>query len=258
LNFAQKINDWLGWSVASEWSGGGSFAVSPSIGFRLPGGGVLEKMSLGVGYYLWKLETYDPNTVVNNQRYAKIDVWMHQIHLDYLWKVTQEFNFGIHIERFWQISATETSPDFPNFSATTTGKIAESMNFRPGIAWMPQGQLKGLIINAGIYDLLAQGDGPHFSFGGEYTPQPGMRKIVAGSGKNKKVSYVQGKGTWLTRSHFRAGIYNMLGKGNPYSLFTLGYGYNVNENLEIGYWGGFGFAGAAGAHDQNFGLSWSW
>lgn len=256
INFAQKINNWLGWSVASEWSGGGSFAVSPSIGFRLPGGGIFDKMSLGLGYYLWKLETYN---VFNNQT-IKWDVLMDQIHLDYLWKVHEEFNFGIHIERFWQLSATESSPDVAG-TITSTGKIAEFMNFRPGIAWLPQGNLKGLIVNAGIYDLFAhggQGGGPHYSFGFEYTPQPGMRKIVSGKGKSKKVKYFPEKRNWFTNSHFRAGIYNMLGQGNPWSLITLGYGYNLSDNLEIGYWGGFGFAGASGAHDQNFGLTWTW
>lgn len=254
LNFAQKINNNFGWSIASVWNGGASYAISPSIGFRLPGGGVLDKMSLGIGYYLWKIETYNPNVVINNQRYAKWDILIQQIHLDYLWKVMPEFNFGIHIERFWQLSATETSPDFPNYSNTTYGKVAESMNFRPGIAWLPQGALKGLIVNAGIYDLLAQGGGPHFSAGLEYTPQLGMKKVVSETGK---VKYFQQKDSFLYHSHFRAGLYNLFGKDNPYSLFTLGYGYNINEKLEIGYWGGFGFAGAAGAYSHNFGLSWN-
>lgn len=256
INFAQKINKDLGWSTAFEWSGGGSIALSPSIGFRLPGGGVFDKMSLGLGYYLW---LYESSADINNDGAAeRLNITYQQLHLDYLWKVYEEFNFGIHIERFWQLSYNATSPDVAGWSQSGSSKIAESMNFRPGIAWIPQGSLKGLIVNAGIYDLFAQGGGPHYSFGFEYTPQPGMRKIVTGKGKNKKVKYVKEQGNWLTNSHFRGGIYNMLGQGSVYSLLTLGYGYNFSENLEIGYWGGFGFDAGSGYQDQNFGITWTW
>lgn len=253
LNFAQKINKDLGWSTAFEWSGGSSFALSPGIGFRLPGGGVMDKMSLGLGYYLWNLESY---TVLNNQT-IRLDTMIQQIHLDYLWKIVEEFNLGIHIERFWNISATATSPDVPG-SQTSHGSLGESMNFRPGIAWMPQGALKGLIVNAGIYDLFAQGGGPHYSCGFEYTPQSGFKKVYIGKGKNKKVKYVKAKDDFFTNSHFRGGVYNMLGSGPSYSLLTIGYGYSFSEDLEIGYWGGFGFDAASGAQEQNFGLTWTW
>ncbi|KAF0133856.1 MAG: hypothetical protein FD145_1066 [Candidatus Saganbacteria bacterium] len=254
FSFAQKLNRYSGWTLAGTYNGGGGFAITPGIGFRLPGGGVFDNMSVGIGYYLWNNETYG---TINNQT-IRLNMLIHQIHLDYLWKVYPEFNFGVHIERFWQISYTLTSPDVAG-SNTVNGNIAESMNFRPSIAWIPQGDLKGLIVNAGFYDLFAQGGGPHVAFGFEYTPQPGTRKIVSGKGKSKIVKYVKSGDSFLTNSHFRAGLYNMISKTNDPFLFTLGYGYNISDSIELNYLGGFWVgSNAGGGHNQSFGASWKW
>lgn len=247
VNFAQKINQNFGWTIAATWNGGQGYVFSPGLGFRLPGGGELDKMSVGIGYYLWNYE------FINNIRLRQL---MQQIHLDYLYKITSEFNFGIHIERFWELSAVLTSPDAAG-SITTHGKIAESMNFRPGIAWMPQGNLKGLIVNAGIYDMFAQGGGPHYSFGFEFTPQAEFKKVVTGKGKDKKIKYVEDDKAWLQNSHFRAGIYNMLGAaGEQASAVMIGYGYDLNKDIEIGGNGYFGFADASGGWSLAGGVAW--
>ncbi len=251
FNFAQKLNHDWGWTLAGTWNGGGSFVLSPGFGFRLPGGGVMDQMSLGMGLNFWTLEGYWNN--------LKLNQFYTQMHLDYLYKITSEFNFGVHIERFWQISTTQSFPDdnVAGFPKTFSGQIAESMNFRPAIAWMPQGNLKGLIVNAGIYDLFAQGGGPHYSFGFEFTPQAEFKKIVTGKGKDKKVKYVEDDKAWLQNSHFRAGIYNMLGApGQQHSAVMLGYGYDLNKDLEIGGNGYFGFADSSGGWSISGGVAW--
>lgn len=250
INFAQKINHNFGWSIAAAYNGGNSFDFSPSIGFRLPGGGVFDKMSIGLGYFLWNLETY--GIIGGNQK--RLDVLIQQIHLDYLWKVTQEFNFGVHIERFWQFSERVTSPDVPGYEENFSGNIAESMNFRPGIAWMPKGNLEGLIVNAGIYDLFAQGGGPYYSFGFEYTPFGGIKK--AGCGRGQGLRTAPTNICWLKRSHFRAGVYNLGVQNTSFSLYTIGYGYDISPDMELGYWGGFGFDSASGYTAHNIGFSW--
>lgn len=248
INFAQKINDNIGWSIAAAYNGGNSYDFSPSIGFRLPWGGIFDKMSLGVGYFLWNLETYG----TYNYRIVRMDVLIQQIHLDYLWKMTPELNFGVHIERFWQMSARITSPDVPGYESTEYGSIGESMNVRPGIAWMPKGSLDGLVVNAGIYDLLGKNNGPHYSFGFEYTPF----KLAECAKQSATLRNTQKKNCWLAKSHFRAGIYNMGGKTANFSLLTIGYGYDFRDDVEVGYWGGFGFDAGDGYFSHNIGFSW--
>jgi hypothetical protein len=101
------------------------------------------------------------------------------MHLDYLWKFHPEWSFGVHCENFWRIAGNETSPDDPTININIPGSFWNDVNLRPAIAWMPQGDLKGLVVNAGIYNLLAKTDaeGPFFSAGAEYTLQPKTIKI---------------------------------------------------------------------------------
>ena len=254
FNFAQKINNSLGWSFASVYNGGGSFALTPGIGFK-----IWDGMALGLGYYYWINESYG----VLNNNVIRLNAKIQQIHLDYLWKIHPEFNFGVHIERFWQLDYLLTSPDVGG-SVSESGKIAESMNFRPGIAWLPRGILKGLIVNTGVYDLFAQGGGPHFSLGFEYAPPSEVEKTktVKVKGKGKKVEYkkevtIEKVDNFLTHSAFRGGLYNLAGK-DAYSLITLGYGYKINNAFEIGYWGSFGISQAAsGSHSHELGIAWT-
>lgn len=231
LNFAQKINENFGWSFASTWNGGSSYVLSPGIGFRLP-----WNMAIGLGYYHWLYESYAD--IHNDGGRERLDVLYRQIHLDYLWKLHQEFNFGVHIERFWQLDYKATSPDDPAWSQSASEKIGEQMNVRPGIAWMPQGGLKGLTVNAGLYDMLNKmGGGTHFSAGFEYAPPK----------EREKTSF----------SAFRGGLYNLGGNGSEYSMLTLGYGYKFSPDFELGYWGGLGISkAAAGNFENQIGIAW--
>lgn len=208
VNFAHKVNENFGWTFAGEWSGGGAVALSPSIGFRIPG---TDNMSLGVGYFYYNCEDY--GTPVGTTR---MDTVQHEIHLDYLWKIRPDWSFGVHCENFWLLSGQTTSPDRPGWKEEFSNSIGDGVNFRPSIAWMPDGNLKGLIVNASVYDTFRTYGDPYYSAGFEYTPQ------------------AKEKETFWTHSSFRAGIYNY--RPNPDGAVTLGYGYKVNDSLDIGYY----------------------
>ena len=162
---------------------------------------------------------------------------MNEMHLDYLWKMHPEFSLGVHCENFWLMSGSTTSPDLPGWKEELASPVGQDLNFRPSVAWTPEGKLKGLIVNAGLYDAFRVYGGPYYSGGFEYTPQ------------------VIDKETFFTRSSFRAGIYNY--KPDPDGAVTLGYGYKINEMLDIGYSGFFWLSGAkfAANYDHNIGIA---
>lgn len=231
INLAHKINENTGWALAAEWSGGESFAFSPSVGFRLPWN---DTMSLGIGYFYYRTEGYgDPfGTQV------RTDTVQNEIHLDYLWRITKEWSFGVHCENFWLLSGITTSPDIPGWKEEFSAAAGQDVNVRPSIAWMPEGRLKGLVVNAGIYDLCRSGGGPFYSAGLEYTP-PAINNVES----------------FWSRSSFRAGVYNY--KSTPEGALTLGYGYKTNDRLEIGYFGFFWITpnGIGQSYDHNLGVA---
>ncbi|MCX5751789.1 MAG: hypothetical protein NT099_09045 [Candidatus Saganbacteria bacterium] len=241
FNYAMKINKNFGWSLAGEWSGGSAYALSPSIGFRLPWN---EQMSLGIGYFYFKSQNYaDPLSTGTN---VLVDSVQNQIHLDFLWRFHKEWSFGIHCENFWALSGNETSPDIPGWKQDYESSLWNDVNFRPSIAWMPEGRLKGLVVNAGLYDAFSKFGGPFSSLGFEYTPQPAP---IATTQTNENVVP---KETFWTRSSFRAGVYNY--KSNNEGATTLGYGYKINDRLDIGYFGLFWLAGTG--FDHNIGVAY--
>ncbi|MCX5748862.1 MAG: hypothetical protein NTZ10_01260 [Candidatus Saganbacteria bacterium] len=209
VNFAHKINGNLGWTFAGEWSGGGAVALSPSIGFRLPWN---ETMSLGIGYFYYRSEDYGSPFGTR----VMTDTVQNQIHLDYLWRMNKEWSLGVHCENFWLLSGYTTSPDIPGWKQEFSNSVGDGVNFRPSIAWMPEGKLKGLVVNAGIYDAFRSYGDPYYSAGFEYTPQ------------------AKDKENFWTRSSFRAGIYNY--RTNPDGAVTLGYSYKIDDKLDIGYY----------------------
>jgi|GEM_PF-5920871 len=208
VNFAHKVDDNFGWTFAGEWSGGGAVALSPSIGFRLPWN---DKMSLGIGYFYYKNEDY--GTPFGTR--VPLDTVQNQVHLDYLWRIRPEWSFGIHCENFWLLTGNTTSPDIPGWRQDFSNSFGDGVNVRPSIAWMPDGGLKGLVVNAGVYDAFRSYGDPLYSAGFEYTPQ----------GKEE---------SFWTKSSFRAGVYNY--RPNPDGAVTVGYSYKVGETLDIGYY----------------------
>ena len=238
MNFAQRLGKDWGWTNAMVWNGGTSFVLSPGLAFRLPDFfGVLKNQAIGIGYYLWNIESYDGQKRVNTL--------LHQIHLDWLWRVTKEFSVGIHGENFMRLGGTSWSPDDPNYHGTVTATGPEKVNFRPSIAWWITPKW---ILNAGIYDLFnMSGVGPHYSIGTEY---------------------------WLTDWFaLRAGLYNFGGGGaglnsdlvdaapqtqtGSNGLYTFGFGWKIFPGLEFGYWGGFWEkATALDQWTHNIGIAW--
>lgn len=211
LNYAQKINDWFGWGIALAYNGGASFDLSPGLGFRLPDFGVdlLKNQSLGLGYFLWRQEVIGST----GTSLVDVDITHQQIHLDYLWRPTDNFSFGVHIERFWEFSTNVTIPSTGQSQNTSSG-ILDHANVRPSIAWWVN---PDWIINAGVYDLFASGGGPFFAFGSEYK--------------------------W-SKMAFRGGLYNF-GGSNSSGLITAGYSYYLDRDWEIGSWLGISTADAS-------------
>ncbi|MCX5750728.1 MAG: hypothetical protein NT099_03540 [Candidatus Saganbacteria bacterium] len=226
FNFAQKINKNFGWSMAGEWSGGSAVVFSPSIGFRLPWEWA-DKMSVGIGYFYYKAEQESGG--------VPYDYTANQIQVDYLWRFHPEWSFGVHMENFWNFSSSYTFPQIPGYVIYNEGSFIKDVNFRPGIAWMPKGNLEGLVVNAGIYNMFrAWNMGPLYSGGFEYTPP---------------------KGFWSSSS-FRAGWYNYTPE-HDYDFLTLGYGLKLNKDVEIGYWGAFESEPFFNrAYQQNIGVAW--
>lgn len=212
INYANKLDDSMGWGLAAAYNGGTSFDFSPGFGFRLPDFGIdlLKNQSLGIGYFLWRQETVGQmggSTV-------DFDVTHQQIHLDYLWRPVKEFSFGVHIEKFWEFAYNITIPSTGQSQSGSFG-ILDHANIRPSIAWWIT---PDWIFNAGAYDLLnGSGIGPFFSLGSEYK--------------------------WNNMA-FRGGLYNLGGSVNM-GLITLGYSYWLNQGFEIGSWVGIPTANAA-------------
>jgi len=227
INYAQKINQGNGLSLAASWSGGGSYYLSYGRAFSLPW---FEAMSVGVGYVVYRTEGYG----IYQSQLVRLDYLERVIDLDYLWRFHPEWSFGVHIENFWLLSGEYTSPDNSSLQIKVCQGILQSPNVRPALAWSPKGKLQGLVVNAGVYDLLALYGGPYYSGGFEYSPQPGQR---------------------FYRSSFRAGYYNYKSVTTP-GFMTLGYGYKLNDGWELGYWGAYVIAGnSAGVVNHNIGLA---
>ncbi|MFC1571664.1 hypothetical protein ACFL31_03845 [Candidatus Margulisiibacteriota bacterium] len=227
INFAQKLTDFSGWSLAASWSGGNAYCFSPSVGFKLPW---FENMSVGIGYFLYRTEQY----AYYGDEIVLIDYIDHEIHLDYLWKFHPEWSLGIHIEDFWIIYGRETSPDIPGYEFITRGSPLADYNFRPALAWQPAGRLKGLIANFGIYNALSGAGNSLYSAGFEYKMPPHSK---------------------LNRSTFRMGYYNYQSYDNP-GMLTLGYSYELNKAWEFGYWGGYGVIGdSRGYAEHSLGMA---
>lgn len=215
FNYANKISQDMGWGLSGAWSGGGSFDFSPGFGFRLPDFGIalLRNQSLGLGYFLWRQETYGSEGGLP----VEMNITHQQIHLDYLWRPLPQFSFGVHIEKFWEFHYSVTIPSTGQTASGSFG-LLDHPNVRPSIAWWVT---PNWIVNAGVYDLFnSSGLGPFFSLGTEYD--------------------------WQQMS-FRGGLYNLGGSVNE-GVVTAGYGYHLDKDLELGGWLGVPLADASPKH----------